>query len=93
MQVWDLLTNLSAKFPVDGNKGGSYLTMLSKGGFVFGIINIIGNFGTVYNDQVRRAHLHSFFQYLDLERSGIDDPQKWNLPASWHASNIPCIVL
>ena len=45
MQVWDLLTKLSERYPVDGNKGGSYLTMLSKGGFVFGIINIIGNFG------------------------------------------------
>ena len=51
-QVWENLTALSARYPVDGNKGGSYLTMLSKGGFVFGIINIIGNFGTVYNDQV-----------------------------------------
>ena len=29
------------------------LTMFSKGGFVFGIINIIGNFGTVFVDQVR----------------------------------------
>jgi hypothetical protein len=28
------------------------LTMFSKGGFVFGIINIIGNFGTVFVDQV-----------------------------------------
>ena len=26
--------------------------MFSKGGFVFGIINIIGNFGTVFCDQV-----------------------------------------
>ncbi|CAK0787068.1 hypothetical protein CVIRNUC_010284 [Coccomyxa viridis] len=50
-KVWDLLTKLSERYPVEGNKGGSYLTMLSKGGFVFGIINIIGNFGTVYNDQ------------------------------------------
>ena len=52
LQVWENLRELSAQFPVDGNKGGSYLTMLSKGGFVFGIINIVGNFGTVYNDQV-----------------------------------------
>lgn len=36
--------------PVNGNYGGSYLTMLSSGGFVFGIINIIGNFGTVFVD-------------------------------------------
>jgi Na+/proline symporter len=58
LQVWNLLTKLSEQFPVDGNKGGSYLTMLSKGGFIFGIINIIGNFGTVYNDQVRGICLH-----------------------------------
>ena len=51
-QVWENLRVVSEQFPVAGNKGGSYLTMLSKGGFVFGIINIIGNFGTVYNDQV-----------------------------------------
>ena len=42
MQVWENLTKLADTFPVAGNKGGSYLTMFSKGGFVFGIINIIG---------------------------------------------------
>ncbi|KAL3689745.1 hypothetical protein R1sor_016054 [Riccia sorocarpa] len=36
--------------PVSGNNDGSYLTMLSSGGLVFGIINIIGNFGTVFVD-------------------------------------------
>ncbi|KAJ4958657.1 hypothetical protein NE237_025768 [Protea cynaroides] len=36
--------------PVVGNYGGSYLTMLSSGGLIFGIINIIGNFGTVFVD-------------------------------------------
>ncbi|XP_072961915.1 urea-proton symporter DUR3 isoform X2 [Typha angustifolia] len=36
--------------PVSGNHKGSYLTMLSSGGLVFGIINIIGNFGTVFVD-------------------------------------------
>ncbi|KAJ6846476.1 urea-proton symporter DUR3 [Iris pallida] len=36
--------------PVSGNHKGSYLTMLSSGGFVFGIINIVGNFGTVFVD-------------------------------------------
>ncbi|KAI3692349.1 hypothetical protein L6452_32163 [Arctium lappa] len=36
--------------PVDGNYNGSYLTMLSSGGLVFGIINIVGNFGTVFVD-------------------------------------------
>jgi Na+/proline symporter len=37
--------------PVSGNAQGSYLTMLSGGGLMFGIINIIGNFGTVFVDQ------------------------------------------
>lgn len=37
--------------PVDGNRDGSYLTMISSGGLMFGIINIIGNFGTVFVDQ------------------------------------------
>jgi len=37
--------------PVPGNAEGSYLTMLSEGGLMFGIINIVGNFGTVFVDQ------------------------------------------
>eukprot|EP00437_Effrenium_voratum_P040403 CAMPEP_0181479982 /NCGR_PEP_ID=MMETSP1110-20121109/43565_1 /TAXON_ID=174948 /ORGANISM="Symbiodinium sp., Strain CCMP421" /LENGTH=669 /DNA_ID=CAMNT_0023605437 /DNA_START=4 /DNA_END=2013 /DNA_ORIENTATION=- len=37
--------------PVPENEGGSYLTMLSGGGLKFGIINIVGNFGTVFVDQ------------------------------------------
>ncbi|CAL2258361.1 unnamed protein product [Prunus armeniaca] len=36
--------------PASGNYKGSYLTMLSSGGLVFGIINIVGNFGTVFVD-------------------------------------------
>jgi len=36
---------------VDKNQKGSYLTMLSEGGVIFGIINIVGNFGTVFVDQ------------------------------------------
>ena len=37
--------------PVSGNHEGSYLTMLSSDGLMFGIINIVGNFGTVFVDQ------------------------------------------
>ena len=37
--------------PVKDNRGGSYLTMISKGGIIFGVINIVGNFGTVFVDQ------------------------------------------
>ncbi|GMQ03947.1 hypothetical protein CsSME_00049548 [Camellia sinensis var. sinensis] len=36
--------------PMSGNYEGSYLTMLSSGGLIFGIINIVGNFGTVLVD-------------------------------------------
>eukprot|EP00986_Skeletonema_menzelii_P021360 scaffold34265_cov223-Skeletonema_menzelii.AAC.1 len=36
---------------VPGNAQGSYLTMLSGDGLMFGIINIVGNFGTVFVDQ------------------------------------------
>merc|ERR1712166_569963 len=36
---------------IEGNRDGSYLTMLSSGGLMFGIINIVGNFGTVFVDQ------------------------------------------
>ncbi|XP_022736955.1 urea-proton symporter DUR3 [Durio zibethinus] len=36
--------------PIGGNYEGSYLTMLSSGGLIFGIINIVGNFGTVFVD-------------------------------------------
>ncbi|HEX2106400.1 MAG TPA: sodium/solute symporter [Nitrososphaera sp.] len=37
--------------PVDGNFAGSYLTLASSGALIFGIINIVGNFGTVFVDQ------------------------------------------
>ncbi|EFN55634.1 hypothetical protein CHLNCDRAFT_133809 [Chlorella variabilis] len=54
--VWEHLTDIATlggafKGPVADNKGGSYVTMFSEGGFIFGIINIIGNFGTVFVDQ------------------------------------------
>lgn len=42
---------LTACGGVDGNEEGSYLTMLSREGLIFGIINIVGNFGTVFVDQ------------------------------------------
>merc|ERR1712193_575146 len=43
--------NVYACGPVENNKDGSYLTMISGGGLMFGIINIVGNFGTVFVDQ------------------------------------------
>ncbi|KAL6756843.1 hypothetical protein V8C86DRAFT_1810197 [Haematococcus lacustris] len=49
--VYDNLKVIENKFPVKDNMGGSYLTMFSQSGLIFGIINIIGNFGTVFVDQ------------------------------------------
>lgn len=37
--------------PIEGNSGGSFLTLASIGALIFGIINIIGNFGTVFVGQ------------------------------------------
>ncbi|KIP04085.1 hypothetical protein PHLGIDRAFT_31522 [Phlebiopsis gigantea 11061_1 CR5-6] len=47
----DLLAAVSADTPVSGNAHGSYLTMRSKNGLIFGVINVIGNFATVFQDQ------------------------------------------
>ncbi|KAI0635141.1 urea transporter [Trametes polyzona] len=46
-----LLTKASEAAPVAGNAQGSYLTMRSKNGLIFGVINVIGNFATVFQDQ------------------------------------------
>lgn len=48
--VYERLQELSATAPDPGNAGGSYLTMRSKDGAIFFVINIIGNFGTVFMD-------------------------------------------
>ncbi|KAI6905493.1 urea active transporter-like protein [Hortaea werneckii] len=49
-RLWEILTNLAHERPLEGNAGGSYLTMKSHGGGVFFVINLIGNFGTVFLD-------------------------------------------
>jgi Na+/proline symporter len=49
-KVFDLLVEAAQKHPVEGNAGGSYLTMRSKEGAIFFVINIVGNFGTVFCD-------------------------------------------
>lgn len=48
--VYDLLVEAATAHPVDGNKDGSYLTMQSREGAIFFVINIVGNFGTVFLD-------------------------------------------
>ncbi|KAF8231010.1 urea transporter [Tricholoma matsutake] len=46
-----LLTEAAATYPISGNAQGSYMTMRSKNGLIFGVVNIIGNFGAVFQDQ------------------------------------------
>ncbi|BGP14775.1 hypothetical protein JCM10213_004287 [Rhodosporidiobolus nylandii] len=61
-KMWELLVQAGQDFPVDGNKEGSYLTFYSRTGMIFmasslpffeegRVINLIGNFATVFNDQ------------------------------------------
>lgn len=49
-KMYDLLVEASIKHPVVDNEQGSYVTMASLQGIIFGIINIVGNFGTVFVD-------------------------------------------
>ena len=49
-KVYELLVKAAEAHPVEGNAGGSYLTMKSKEGAIFFVINIVGNFGTVFLD-------------------------------------------
>jgi len=49
-KVYDLLVEAAKRHPVEDNAGGSYLTMQSKQGAIFFVINIVGNFGTVFCD-------------------------------------------
>lgn len=49
--MYDKLTSAAALKPVEGNSAGAYLTLASTGALIFGIINIVGNFGTVFVDQ------------------------------------------
>lgn len=48
--VYDLLVEAALRHPIDGNQDGSYLTMRSREGAIFFVINIVGNFGTVFLD-------------------------------------------
>ena len=49
--MYEKLTEAASLRPVAGNSEGAYLTMASTGALVFGIINIVGNFGTIFVDQ------------------------------------------
>ncbi|KAJ7153257.1 solute symporter family transporter [Mycena filopes] len=49
--VYDLLQTAAENYPVFDAAGGSYTTMRSLNGFVFGIVVMISGFATVYMDQ------------------------------------------
>ena len=49
--MYDKIVKAAELRPVEGNVAGAFLTMASAGGLMFGIINIVGNFGTVFVDQ------------------------------------------
>ncbi|TLS28360.1 hypothetical protein PpBr36_00194 [Pyricularia pennisetigena] len=68
--VYDRLVAAAASHPVDGNAQGSYLTMQSREGIVFFVINIVGNFGTVfmdngyYNKAIAASPVHALPGYI-----------------------------
>ncbi|PQE29996.1 urea active transporter protein [Rutstroemia sp. NJR-2017a WRK4] len=68
--VFDLLVKAAADHPIEGNAGGSYLTMRSKEGAIFFVINIVGNFGTVfldngyYNKAIAASPVHALPGYI-----------------------------
>lgn len=48
--LYELVKAAGERHPVSGNEDGSYLTMTSKGGILFGILHICANFGLVQMD-------------------------------------------
>ncbi|KAL4806902.1 Sodium:solute symporter family-domain-containing protein [Aspergillus unguis] len=69
-KLYDLLIQAAQRNPVDGNTDGSYLTMHSKNGGIFWVINLVGNFGTVfldngyYNKAIAAHPVHAFPGYV-----------------------------
>lgn len=49
-KVYDLVLAAAETHPIAGNADGQYLTMRSKPGGIFFVINLVGNFGTVFLD-------------------------------------------
>ncbi|PFH57193.1 hypothetical protein XA68_15389 [Ophiocordyceps unilateralis] len=68
--VYDGLVAAASAHPVPGNRDGSFLTMRSRGGVTFFVINIVGNFGTVfldngyYNKAIAAHPVHALPGYL-----------------------------
>lgn len=61
-KVYDLLVEAGKRHPVEGNAEGSYLTMRSREGAIFFVINIVGNFGTVFCDNGKRSQTYMEFR-------------------------------
>jgi Na+/proline symporter len=68
--VFDRLAKATQEHPVSGNAGGSYLTMRSQEGAIFFVINLVGNFGTVfcdngyYNKAISASPIHALPGYI-----------------------------
>jgi hypothetical protein len=56
-KLYDLLEQASIDTPVVGNQGGSYLTMKSNQGLVFGAVTILSGFTGVVCDQGLLKHM------------------------------------
>lgn len=69
-KMFELLQEATKSHPVVGNQDGSYLTMRSSDGIKFFVINIVGNFGTVfldngyYNKAIAASPVHALPGYL-----------------------------
>ncbi|KAG9243088.1 urea active transporter-like protein [Calycina marina] len=69
-KVYELIVKAGVTHPVSGNAEGSYLTMRSKEGAIFFVINIVGNFGTVfcdngyYNKAIAASPVHALPGYI-----------------------------
>lgn len=49
--MYDLLKKATIQRPIDGNQDGSYLTLKSNFGLIFGVIQLCSGSGTVFLDQ------------------------------------------
>lgn len=61
-KVYNLLVEAGKRHPVEGNAEGSYLTMRSREGAIFFVINIVGNFGTVFCDNGNQSQTYMEFR-------------------------------
>jgi Na+/proline symporter len=82
-RVWELLREASIDSPVDGNAQGSYLTMRSKSGLIFGVLNIVGNFGTGTSTVLQKEPANR--QYSTTKHTGKEQSLVLPKPVSRHS--------